>query len=86
LTRNPEVIENPGFPIKGFGNDEKIRCSTRLGYSNLGFYADIVINLNKSNDTKDIFSQKTEQDKDELIEELYLRIGQLKVKLDWLKK
>jgi hypothetical protein len=29
LTRNPEVIENPGFPIKEFGNDEKIRCSTR---------------------------------------------------------
>jgi addiction module HigA family antidote len=27
LTRNPEVIENPGFPIKEFGNDEKIRCS-----------------------------------------------------------
>jgi protein-S-isoprenylcysteine O-methyltransferase Ste14 len=27
LTRNPEVIENAGFPIKEFGNDEKIRCS-----------------------------------------------------------
>ncbi len=23
LTRNPEAIENPGFPIKEFGNDEK---------------------------------------------------------------
>ena len=30
--------------------------------------------------------QKAEQDKDELIEELYRQIGQLKVELDWLKK
>src|SRR4030042_6329614 len=28
--RNPEGIENHGFPIKEFGNDEKIRCSTTL--------------------------------------------------------
>jgi len=27
-----------------------------------------------------------EQDKDQLIEELYRQIGQLKVELDWLKK
>jgi hypothetical protein len=27
LTRNPERLENPGFPIKDFGNDEKSRCS-----------------------------------------------------------
>lgn len=30
--------------------------------------------------------QKAEQDKDELIEELYRKIGQLKVELVWLKK
>lgn len=38
----------------------------------------------------DIFSNnnkhKKEQDKDELIQELYRQIGQLKVELDWLKK
>jgi len=28
LDRNPESIENPGFPITDFGNDIKIRCST----------------------------------------------------------
>jgi hypothetical protein len=27
LTWNSEVIENPKFPIKKFGNDEKICCS-----------------------------------------------------------
>jgi len=35
------------------------------------------------------FSEKQEKcsrDKDELIEELYQQIGQLKVELDWLKK
>jgi len=35
------------------------------------------------------FSEKQERrsrDKDELIEELYQQIGQLKVELDWLKK
>ena len=30
--------------------------------------------------------KKEEQDKDELIEELYRQVGQLKVELDWLKK
>lgn len=30
--------------------------------------------------------RKKDQDKDELIEELYKQIGQLKVELDWLKK
>jgi transposase len=37
----------------------------------------------------DIFTdrrQKREQDKDQLIEELYRQIGRLKVELDWLKK
>jgi hypothetical protein len=27
LTRNPESIENSGFPITTLGNDKKIRCS-----------------------------------------------------------
>src|SRR4030042_6663122 len=31
--RNPEVIENHGFPIKEFGNDEKIRCSSILKFN-----------------------------------------------------
>lgn len=30
--------------------------------------------------------KKKEQEKDELIQELYRQIGQLKVELDWLKK
>jgi len=30
--------------------------------------------------------KKTDRDKDDLIEELYKQIGQLKVELDWLKK
>jgi len=30
--------------------------------------------------------RKVEEEKDELIEELYRQIGQLKVELDWLKK
>ena len=30
--------------------------------------------------------QKADREKDELIEELYRQIGQLKVELDWLKK
>lgn len=30
--------------------------------------------------------RKKDKDKDELIEELYKQIGQLKVELDWLKK
>jgi len=37
----------------------------------------------------DIFTDKRknkEQDKDELIQELYRQIGKLKVELDWLKK
>lgn len=31
-------------------------------------------------------SQQADRDKDNLIEELYRQIGQLKVELDWLKK
>lgn len=37
----------------------------------------------------DIFNgnkKKTKEDKEELIQELYRQIGQLKVELDWLKK
>ena len=30
--------------------------------------------------------KKKEQDKDELIQELYCQVGKLKVELDWLKK
>jgi hypothetical protein len=29
LTRNPESIENSGFPITTLGNDKKIRCSIK---------------------------------------------------------
>lgn len=40
-------------------------------------------------DLPDIFSrkrEKTDQDQQELIDELYKQIGQLKVELDWVKK
>lgn len=40
-------------------------------------------------DLPDIFSrrrEKAEQDQQELIDELYKQIGQLKVELDWVKK
>lgn len=45
--------------------------------------------LTASKGIVDLFTgkkKKTDKDKDELIEELYRQIGQLKVELDWLKK
>jgi hypothetical protein len=36
LTRNPESIENSGFPITTLGNDKKIRCSINCRESYAG--------------------------------------------------